>query len=101
MREKNIENKIKKYLTNKNWYHFKHHGGKFSRVGVPDIIACVNSIFVGIETKSSVGTTKPLQDLNIEQIRQSGGVAMVIKPENYEDFVKQITEVEKWQITKK
>ena len=79
MKEKLIENKIKSYLNSKNIYFFKHHGNKFSKVGVPDIIACHNGKFIGIEVKNEIGKTTVLQDLNLEQIKQSGGIAIIAR----------------------
>lgn len=79
MREKNIENKIKAYLKQKGAYYFKHHGNKYSQVGVPDIIVCYRGKFIGIEVKNESGKTTPLQDLNIKQINDNGGIGIVAR----------------------
>ena len=39
MTEKQLENRMKKYLSNKNIYHFKVHGNGFMRSGIPDLTA--------------------------------------------------------------
>lgn len=77
MKEKHIENQIKRYLDSIGAWHIKTHGNMFSRAGTPDILACVNSRFVAIEVKRPGGIVSALQKANIERIRQAGGVAFV------------------------
>ena len=79
MKEKNIENSIKKYLKLKGAYYFKHHGNQFSQVGVPDIIACYKGRFIGIEVKNEIGKTSPLQEVNLKMINESGGIGIVAR----------------------
>lgn len=55
MTEKQIENKIKRLLADRGAYYFKHFGCAFSRAGVPDLIACLNGQFIGIEVKRADG----------------------------------------------
>ncbi|MER2058002.1 MAG: VRR-NUC domain-containing protein [Niallia sp.] len=75
--EKKIENQIKKWLEKQGYWWMKVHGDLFQKSGVPDILACINGRFVGIEVKRPGGKVSALQDYNIEQIRASGGVAFV------------------------
>lgn len=88
MSEKQIENKIKNYLRENNIYYFKHHGNKFSRVGVPDIICCYNGKFLALEVKNKTGKLSKLQEYNIEEIKNSGGHAYVVRSlEEVEDII--------------
>lgn len=76
MLEKNVENKIKRWLQSKNIYYFKVHGSSFMQPGIPDIIACVNGCFVGIEVKN-VGKLKnqsEQQKIHEKLIKASGGI---------------------------
>jgi hypothetical protein len=52
---------------------------KASKSGICDLICCVSGRFVGIEVKkpTTMGTVSPLQLVNIDLIKQSGGVAFV------------------------
>lgn len=77
--EKHIENQIKKYLDSlgPNSWHMKVHGSMYQKSGVPDILACINGRFVGIEVKRPGGIVAPLQDWVMSEIRESGGVAFV------------------------
>ena len=77
-REKSIENRIKNYLKKNNIYYFKVHGNGFQKVGIPDIVACINGKFTGIEVKRPGGKPSPLQIANIEQIRNNGGSAEIV-----------------------
>lgn len=77
MKEKTIENQIKRYLDRLGVWYMKVHGSAFQKAGVPDLIACIGGRFVGIEVKRPGGRVSPLQKLNIEEIQRSGGVAFV------------------------
>ena len=79
MREKNIENNIKRYLKSKGAYYVKYFGNQFSQVGVPDILCCYKGRFIGIEVKNETGKTSPLQDVNLMQIKQAGGISLVAR----------------------
>ena len=79
MREKNIENQIKKYLKSKGAYYVKYFGNSYSQVGVPDILACYKGRFIGIEVKNEKGKTSMLQDINLQQIKDAGGISLVAR----------------------
>lgn len=50
--EKNFENRIKSFLKSNNCYFIKYWGGgEFTKAGVPDILACCNGRFLGIEVR--------------------------------------------------
>lgn len=55
-----------------------------TKVGVPDILACVNGYFVGIEVKAQNGRPSELQIWNREQIRKSGGISIIVYPNQWE-----------------
>ena len=89
--EKVFENKIKSYLKSIGAYFIKTHGDRFSKVGTPDILACINGHFVGIEVKAENGKPSELQLYHIEQIQKAGGVAFILYPKDFEKF-KEIVE---------
>lgn len=86
--EKNFENKIKKFLAEQGAWVLKTWGGGMQRSGVPDLICCVNGVFVGIEVKASRGKPSDLQQYNIAWINKSGGVGVILYPEGFETFKK-------------
>ena len=92
-REKIFENKIKRYLTENGIWFVKFFANTFTKSGIPDILACVNGHFLGIEVKSEIGRPSPLQLHHIEKIKQSGGHALVVKPSQFEELKKLIQEL--------
>ena len=85
-KEKIFENKIKVYLKSIGAYFIKTHGDRFSKVGTPDILACINGRFVAIEVKAENGKPSELQLYHIEQIRKAGGIAYILYPKDFEKF---------------
>ena len=54
--------------------------GQFTRKGTPDLICCVNSLFVAFEVKlpTTRDTLTPIQQAHIDLIRASNGHAYMI-----------------------
>ena len=78
LKEKAVENKIKKWLKDKGYWYFKVHGSIFQPAGIPDNLACINGKFVAIEVKRTKGgIVSPLQKAQIEKIKENGGIAGV------------------------
>ena len=82
--EKHFENKIKRYLNAIGAYNVKFFANSYTRSGVPDILACVNGYFVGIEVKAQSGHPSELQLYNVELIRKAGGFAYVVYPSGWD-----------------
>lgn len=93
--EKTFENKVKKYLKEQGCYVVKYFGCAFTQSGIPDLLICCNGHFVAVELKATRGKTSKLQELNIEQIRKSGGKALVLYPQEFENFKLLIKELKK------
>jgi hypothetical protein len=82
--EKDVKAAVKKLLTAAGAYYFMPATHGYGASGVPDIVACLNGRFIGIECK--FGTNKPtaLQVKNLDGITQAGGIALVINEANLE-----------------
>lgn len=82
--EAKVKKQVRKLLDKYGAYHFSYVvTGWGAGKGVPDIIACVNGRFLGIECKADATKhTTPLQDKNLEKIELSGGFAFVIHKDN-------------------
>lgn len=91
LKEKAVENKIKKWLKDRNYWFFKVHGSIFQPSGIPDILACINGKFVAIEVKRTKGgIVSPLQKAQIEKIKENGGIAGVAcSMEEFLDILKE------------
>ena len=88
MLEKDITNKILKYLRSLDkCYCFKEHGGSYGSAGVPDIICCYHGRFVAFEVKTAKGRTTVLQDINIRNIHNACGIAVVVRSLDEVKFV--------------
>jgi Holliday junction resolvase len=81
--EKQFENKIKRYLKERNCYCVKYHGNRFSTSGTPDLICAINGYFVAIEVKADNGKPSELQLVKIDDIRKAGGFAYVVYPSGW------------------
>jgi Holliday junction resolvase len=84
--EKQFETKIKKFLDEKGCYYIKHFANAYTKSGIPDILACVNGHFVGIEVKAPNGKPSELQLYNIKEINETSGFGVVLYPNQFEDF---------------
>ena len=85
--EKNFENKIKAFLKEQGAWFIKYWAGsKFTKDGVPDILACVGGHFVAIEVKAQNGRPSELQKYNVREINDAGGYAIILYPQDWELF---------------
>ena len=76
--EGKVKDAVRKILKQHNIYYFMPATGGYGRSGVPDFVCCVNGRFLGIECKAGLNQPTELQKREMEAIRMSGGVAVVI-----------------------
>lgn len=86
MREKAFEEKVKKFLKEQGCWVLKTWSNGVQRSGVPDLLVCYNGYFLGIELKAETGKPSELQLWNIEKIREAGGIAIVLYPDQFKAF---------------
>lgn len=79
MKEKQIENQIKKYLKHIGAYVVKYFGCTYTQAGVPDLMVCYKGRFIAIEIKNESGKTTKLQDAHLQQIKEAGGISAVVR----------------------
>ncbi|MBE6089864.1 MAG: VRR-NUC domain-containing protein [Clostridium beijerinckii] len=92
--EKIFENEIKKFLSAlPNTWFFKYWAGPYSKSGIPDIVACVNGYFVGIEVKAENGHASELQKRNIKLIQRAKGYGYIVYPKDFEKLKKELMEL--------
>ena len=80
--EGRVKDKVTKLLKTHSVYYFFPVTGGYGVSGIPDIVCCHNGRFIAIECKAGKNKTTALQDRQLEMIRQSGGIALVINEEN-------------------
>lgn len=102
--EKLFENKVKKWLQSVGIYaagtpsnhmsaeqcgwFFKVWGGGMQKSGIPDLLLCVNGLFVSIELKGEAGKSSDLQRMNTARVNQSNGIGIILYPAGFEEFQK-------------
>lgn len=67
------------------WF-VKIWGGGMQKEGIPDILMCVNGIFISLELKSATGRPSELQKKNTAMVNESGGVGVILYPDGFENF---------------
>jgi hypothetical protein len=79
-RESKLSQKIMGELRKRGVFCFKVHGSEHMMSGLPDIIACVEGKFVGLETKhpETRNDVSPKQAFVHNAIRLAGGKAKVV-----------------------
>lgn len=86
-KEGRFQSKVISFLKNKGCYIIKYWGGgQFTRSGVPDLLISVNGYFLGVELKAPHGRVSELQLYNLRMINRSGGMGILLYPDNYDAF---------------
>lgn len=75
MTEQQIQSKIKRKLQERGWYVTKLI--KTSTNGIPDLLAIKNGKAMFIEVKREQGKLSTLQELRIDELRQSGAIVHI------------------------
>jgi hypothetical protein len=80
--ESKVKAKIHALLRAHGAYAVNYIGGVSANNGTPDILACLDGRFIGIEAKAGKNKPTDLQTLNLKRIDEAGGLAMVINETN-------------------
>lgn len=95
--EKTTRANIEKVLKKHNVFYFAPVNFGYGKAGIPDVIACVNGRFVGIEAKGwQTGhiLTKDQQKV-LDEIKENGGISFVANPFNIDELDKIIEGLKK------
>jgi hypothetical protein len=84
--EKKVKDKVRAILKEVGAYCFTPATHGYGSSGVPDIVACMNGKFIGIEVKAGAGKPTALQEKNLMDIFRCNGVAIVINENGIEEF---------------
>jgi len=77
--EARLSGDIRRACIKRGAFAFKIHGGPTMMAGLPDLIVCYRGRFIGMETKMPGNTTSKIQDRRIDEIREAGGDAGVVR----------------------
>jgi hypothetical protein len=86
--EAKVKARIHAALKAAGAYAVNYIGGQFASNGTPDILACLDGRFIGIEAKAGRGKPTALQVLALKRIDEAGGLALCIN-ENSLDYLKE------------
>lgn len=93
--EKNFENRVKKYLEERNCWFLKYWGGAaYTKSGIPDLLVCCHGVFLGVELKAPNGKPSDLQLYNLRKITASGGLAFLLYPKDFSLFKQMIEQLQ-------
>jgi Holliday junction resolvase len=81
-----VKKEVVKILIEEGVYHFFPATHGYGRSGVLDIIACPFGYFLAIECKAGKNKLTALQARELERVRSSGGVAIVVNEENWDEL---------------
>lgn len=98
MKESDFQREIIKFITANGGYVVNHFANKFTKVGVPDLLVCIDGYFHGIELKTDVGIETELQAYHMNDINQSGGYGYVLRPTVHKKL-HYTHEFDYWQLT--
>jgi hypothetical protein len=76
--EARVKAKVKNLLARYKVYFFMPATHGYGSSGVPDIVACMQGKFIGIETKANGGVPTALQMKNLMSIVDNKGISIII-----------------------
>lgn len=85
--EKSFENQVKKIIDDHGGWYIKYWAGaSYTKTGIPDILACIDGDFYGIEIKAERGRPTLIQLVKLRQIREAGGIGLLLYPKHKDGF---------------
>ena len=93
MDEGQLTRKIKEHLISRGAYAEVIWGGGFQASGIPDILASYKGRFLGLEVKLEYNKPSKIQEVKIELINRSGGIARVVRSvDEAEEVLREVDE---------
>jgi len=77
-----VKVKVKALLCAHKVYWYMPSAATYGKSGFPDILCCVNGYFLTVECKAGHNKPTALQEREMDNIRKSGGIALVINEDN-------------------
>ena len=96
--EAKVKVKVKRILAELGAYYTMPVTGGYGNSGVPDFLVCLRGRFYAIECKANGGKTTALQEKHLADIRDAGGVSLVVHEANVENLRKELENVKSKQI---
>jgi len=85
--EAKVKKVVAKQLKQLGAFYFYPVTGGWGRGGIPDIVGCYKGQFFGIECKAGKNKPTPLQQNSLQDIKNAGGLSLVINEDNMADVL--------------
>ena len=92
--EKKVKDKVKRLLAEHKAYYFMPATHGYGSSGVPDIVACLNGLFLGIECKANGNKPTALQMKNLSKLSSQGGIGVVVDETGLLHFEKLLVDLD-------
>lgn len=91
--EAKVKDKIKKLIKKHGGYYAMPVMHGMASNGTPDFLCCVCGVFIGIEAKAGKGKPTALQVVRLREIREAGGIAVVVNENTLEQLDTLLTRI--------
>ncbi len=88
--ENDVKAKIKKVFKRYGVWNTAISQTGYSQPGVPDYLSCVGGRLLAVEAKFGSNAPTALQKEQMRQIKESGGLTMVVNEQNLGEFESQL-----------
>jgi hypothetical protein len=85
--ERKVKSEVREVLKELGAYYVMPITGGYGNSGAPDFLVCLRGRFIGIECKAGKGKTTALQERNLRQIKDAGGVALVVNEDDVDKLM--------------
>ena len=76
--ERTVKAKVAEIFKKEGIWYFMPAMNGMGRAGIPDFIACVDGMFLGVETKAGKNKPTDHQVIELEAIQAAGGFSVVV-----------------------
>lgn len=90
--EGKVKSALDKMLKAEGVWFYSPQAGPFGVAGIPDRVAVVEGLFVGIECKAGKGKPTALQIRCMRQIEDAGGVCFVVRDDETIEAVREFVD---------
>ena len=81
-----IKDQVRKVLEELGAYYFFPAANGFGRAGIPDVIACINGQFIGIECMAASKQPTALQQRELDNIEKAKGTGLLVNADNIDNL---------------
>lgn len=93
--ERDVKRVLKRGLDKHGIWHTSPYQAGMTQYGVPDVLACANGFFVGLECKFGNNTPTKHQTRQMDAIKNSGGMAFIVNETNVSLIVSMLADIQK------